>query len=104
MKYYYIDKDGNKKKYIGNVIKRDGKLFGTLTKPVTTYEKTEVFPVGEQEQVKVLKYQKMWVDPKGKHHIYDEKIDGEIKEENGVKYIDKYLDTKIDLIYHNGED
>ena len=32
MKYYYIDKSGKKHKYVGNVISKNGKLYGVLTK------------------------------------------------------------------------
>lgn len=42
-KYFYIDEQGNKKKYVGNVIKNeDGTLSGVLTKTIYTDREVEL--------------------------------------------------------------
>lgn len=52
-KYYYFDKDGNKKKYVGNVtVNENGEIFGTLTKTEQVESWKELIYHPEVEEVK----------------------------------------------------
>ena len=103
MKWYYIDKDGKHKKYFGNVVERDGKFFGTLTKTIKSTKRANVFEVPEKEAIDEVKEYFTWKDNLGNVHNYDESVDGKILyDKDGKPYINKLLETKIELTWHEG--
>lgn len=104
MKYYYKDKDGKIKKYAGKVIERDGKTFGILTKVIQSTDRKEVFPVEDKTQIASVNEYYTWKDLSGNEHVYDSSTDGKIfYDDEGNPYINKMLETKLNLIWHKGE-
>lgn len=97
-KYFYIDENGNKKKYIGNVINNeDGTLSGVLTKTIYTDKEVE------------LKYNedgKTIIDSVTSYYYIDKdnnKISvnlNDIHVTNDNKFIEFVNKKDIELIYH----
>lgn len=97
-KYFYIDENGNKKKYIGNVINNeDGTLSGILTKTIYTDKEVE------------LKYNedgKTIIDSVTSYYYIDKdnnKISvnlNDIHVTNDNKFIEFVNKKDVELIYH----
>lgn len=104
MKWYYLDKDNNKVNYFGNVIEKNNKYYGTLVETKRFTERKEVFPVKDKTEIESVEKYFVWKDFLGNEHIYDPSIDGKILyDDEGKPYINKMLETKLNLIWHKGE-
>lgn len=75
-KYYYIDKNtGLQKKYIGNVIERDGKKYGTLVNQKNEYVIKELESIESQNVITTEITSYAWKDKFGvEHDLTDECI------------------------------
>ena len=83
-KYYYFDKDGNKKKYVGNVtVNENGEILGTLTKTEQVESWKELIYHPEVEEVKGYFSYYSYINADGEEIM---QFDGIKRDEEGNPY------------------
>ena len=96
-KFYYIDKDGNKKKYVGKIISNKDSYNGILT--TVLYEDVEK-PLIYHEEIKEVKGNEeyySYIDKNGEEAIY---LDVVKRDDNGNLYFMNNERQLYKLIYH----
>jgi hypothetical protein len=94
-KYFYVDSEGNKKRYRGKVEERDGKLFGNLVTTETSQNRYELIPQDKSNKVVNSFTYLVFKDSQGNEiEITDE----EIKDNK----ITKKTTHQIPIIYKEG--
>ena len=97
-RYYYIDKEGNRKKYIGNIIKNsDGSLRGVLTTSTRVKEKIELKYHPAVEHVEGYKSYFTYINDEGIETRYYSFYKND---ENNQPYFTYISQKPISLIYH----
>ena len=96
-KFYYIDKDGNKKKYVGKIISNKDSYNGILT--TVLYEDVEK-PLIYHEEIKEVKGNEeyySYIDKNGEEAIY---LDVVKRDDKGNLYFMDNERQLYKLIYH----
>lgn len=96
-KFYYIDKDGNKKKYVGKIISNKDSYNGILT--TVLYEDVEK-PLIYHEEIKEVKGNEeyySYIDKNGEEAIY---LDVVKRDDKGNLYFMNNERQLYKLIYH----
>jgi hypothetical protein len=100
-KYFYIDENGNKKKYIGNVKTNiDGSIVGTLTKTTYTDKIVELKYVKTGDDIIDSKTLYFYINKEGEK-IYVNQTDNNVKNKNGELKIEISNKNILNLVYHN---
>ena len=96
-KYFYIDEQGNKKKYVGKVIKQpNGTLKGLLTNRIVTSERVQLKLKEKGLSIIDSKPINYYFDDNGIKHIVDMNDNNVV----GNKYVISSKET-VNLIFNN---
>ena len=96
-KFYYLDKDGNKKKYVGKVIFDNGSYNGILTSSVKEEVKKNLTYHPEVEEVKGYAAYYTYKDANGEDAIF---LDVVKRDDNGNLYFTYTEKIMFNLNYH----
>jgi hypothetical protein len=99
-KYFYIDENGNKKKYVGNVTQNiDGTFTGVLTKTIYTDKVVKLHYAKSGNEILKSDVLYFYIDKNGKKQYVD-LLDNNVKTENDSLFIEFVNKEKINLTYH----
>ena len=96
-KFYYIDENGNKKKYIGKIIFDNGSYNGILTTPVKEEVKKELIYYPEIKGVDGYSSYYTYMNENGEEEVY---LDVVKKDSDGNLYFNKTEKNIYKLVYH----
>lgn len=95
-KMFYIDKNGNKKKYVGNIIEENGKTYGILTNTIYTNKEVDIKYVNAGKQVINSEISYLYIKNNEKYlvNLNDINVSSDKKT---IKFVNK---ENVELVYH----
>lgn len=102
-KYYYIDNNNNKIKYVGNIIERDGKTQGIITTYKVEEKRVPITYIQEHDEIVSLTKYFSFIDEDGNLVNIDPKHYKVYQNDNGDYFFDLYEEKEVNLNFNEKE-